>query len=877
MIRKLLLFIRSLFLLFPNSSKERFFTSISLFDRDSQVSMLDKLTKSKTILDGRIKYLLIILFSVFVNSVSGQCVSNLVTNGDFSNWSTNWTFSGAQGDRVEINQENTYFSSGNTDNTAELDSEASLKQTLTVVSGVSYTVSFLYARRPDVTTPATVAVDFRVTSASPTITFTRVTTSSVTPQVGTFTFTAPSNSIGIEFYNSLNGGSTLGTIIDNIVLVPTSQVTPVATTTPKGNYKTLTSCIGVPVQLDVDNISASGVTYTWTTSSTGVALSATNIKNPTATFTTTGIKQFTVVATAGGCSSSPSTTFVNVIAAPTVYNVTGGGSYCSGGTGVAVGLSNSTSGVNYQLKMGGADIGTAVAGTGSAISFGSKTVAGTYTVVATNSTTGCTSDMSGSAVVTVSALPTVSITGSSNICAGSTTTLSPTSGGTWISNNPAVATVNATTGVVTSVAAGSATFTFTNSASPNCSATTGAVTVSSLSTVFNSSSTYTVPAGVTSLQVECWGAGGGGSNRSGAAGGGGGGAYTKGILTSLTTGQNLTVTVGTGGTIGVNGGNSSVGTIVANGGASENNSRNGGAGGSASSITGSVTASYAGYAGGNARASAAGANNEAGGGGGGSATITGSGGTAGANGAGVTNALTAGGTGTGNGGGGAATDGSPDAVAGSTPGGGGGGRGEGGGTSKSGANGRVTITVLAPTASAGGSQTICQTGTATVSGASATNGTIAWTHNGTGSLSNTTTLTPTYTVASGDVGNTVTLTMTVSNGPCVTPATATYTVIVKALPTISTQPQPLTICENQNGSFTVSAPAASPAYLWEYSADGLTNWLTTNGVANLSGYNTSTLALSATPLGYSGNYVRCTITSDGCSVTSNAVLLTVNA
>ena len=95
------------------------------------------------------------------------------------------------------------------------------------------------------------------------------------------------------------------------------------------------------------------------------------------------------------------TVSVDVNPLPTKYTVTGGGVYCSGGTGIAVGLSNSFAGVNYQLQLGGVNTGSAVAGTGSAISFGLKTVAGTYTVVATNSSTGCSVTMMGSAVITV--------------------------------------------------------------------------------------------------------------------------------------------------------------------------------------------------------------------------------------------------------------------------------------------------------------------------------------------------------------------------------------------------------------------------------------------------------------------------------------------
>jgi hypothetical protein len=112
---------------------------------------------------------------------------------------------------------------------------------------------------------------------------------------------------------------------------------------------------------------------------------------------------------------------VTVNANPTVYAVNGGGQYCSGGTGVTVGLSSSAVGVNYQLYSGAAVIGGPVAGTGGALSFGSLTTAGTYTVAATNGSTSCASNMSGSATVIIRALPTVYImTGGGQYCSGST-------------------------------------------------------------------------------------------------------------------------------------------------------------------------------------------------------------------------------------------------------------------------------------------------------------------------------------------------------------------------------------------------------------------------------------------------------------------------
>jgi hypothetical protein len=115
---------------------------------------------------------------------------------------------------------------------------------------------------------------------------------------------------------------------------------------------------------------------------------------------------------------------VTVSPSPLPFNVTGGGSYCAGGTGIAVGLSGSQTDVNYQLYNGTSPVGAVVPGNGLALNFGLQTVAGTYSVVAaTNVVTSapCTLLMTGTVSVSISPVPTAfTVSGGGAYCSGGT-------------------------------------------------------------------------------------------------------------------------------------------------------------------------------------------------------------------------------------------------------------------------------------------------------------------------------------------------------------------------------------------------------------------------------------------------------------------------
>ena len=157
-------------------------------------------------------------------------------------------------------------------------------------------------------------------------------------------------------------------------------------------------------------------------------------------------------------------------------------------TGVVTGVAAGTALITYYVSgcmatttvtvTGGASLsGPSTVCVGSTISLSTGTPGGTWTTsgtsIATVSSTGVVTGIATGTVniyylvggcysyktVTVGTLP--AITGSSTVCVGSTTTYTDaTTGGSWSSSNISVATVNATTGVVTGIASGSATITY---------------------------------------------------------------------------------------------------------------------------------------------------------------------------------------------------------------------------------------------------------------------------------------------------------------------------------------------------------------------------------------------------------------------------------
>ena len=115
-----------------------------------------------------------------------------------------------------------------------------------------------------------------------------------------------------------------------------------------------------------------------------------------------------------------------------------------------------TAGVNYNIISGGTS--TSNTATVQYLTAGTQTVSINYL-----NASGCASTGAVNTSITVQATAQIApLAGTQTVCAGATVNFSTTStGGTWSSSNPAIATINPNTGVVTGVAAGTATMTYT--------------------------------------------------------------------------------------------------------------------------------------------------------------------------------------------------------------------------------------------------------------------------------------------------------------------------------------------------------------------------------------------------------------------------------
>ncbi|GAB3494630.1 hypothetical protein GCM10027341_11010 [Spirosoma knui] len=219
---------------------------------------------------------------------------------------------------------------------------------------------------------------------------------------------------------------------------------------------------------------------------TGTADSPTFSQSLTATGT--GPQSYTLTLTTP-TGTATANVGLTINALPTQYAVTGGGPYCQTSSGAVVGLAGSEEGVSYQLRLNDTNVGTALAGTGTALDFGPQRDAGIYSVLATRVTGACQQPMSGSVSVSITSLPTPTLTNDGPItCNNPRAVLSAGGGESYVFSG--ATTTNGSSATVSS----GGTYTVTVTANGCSSFTTTTVesnTVSPENVTLNSSGTLT--------------------------------------------------------------------------------------------------------------------------------------------------------------------------------------------------------------------------------------------------------------------------------------------------------------------------------------------------------------------------------------------------
>ncbi|MCX6272957.1 MAG: hypothetical protein NTU44_17435 [Bacteroidetes bacterium] len=218
-------------------------------------------------------------------------------------------------------------------------------------------------------------------------------------------------------------GNVISSLFSNsaVSVNPLPQSHNVITNTPAGGHF-CSGTNGAPVGID---ITQSGVNYSLYRDGNAVPgytnIPGTGFGYTFGMFTTPGHYLVLAVNPVTGCSKWMDS-FVDIIADPTLsqFTVTGGGSYCEGGVGQAVGLSGSQVNIDYTLFLGNTAVST-LPGTGSALNFGTQTAEGIYSIIAKYSGfETCPTTMNGNVSVILTPFPGTCgpINGTTPVCQG---------------------------------------------------------------------------------------------------------------------------------------------------------------------------------------------------------------------------------------------------------------------------------------------------------------------------------------------------------------------------------------------------------------------------------------------------------------------------
>lgn len=253
---------------------------------------------------------------------------------------------------------------------------------------------------------------------------------------------------------------------DGVCASARTPITVNVSTPPSAGTLSGTQAICLPGTTTFSSSSSGGI---WSSSNTAIATVNATTGVVTAVSAGTATITYTVLGT-GGCANATATRTVTVTAPPNAGTISGNQAICLPGTTT---FSTTSSGGTWSSS------NTAIATVNASTGVVTGVAEGTATIIYTVAGTGGCANATATRTVSVSTAPTAgTLSGNQAICLGQNTTFSSTiSGGTWSSSNTAIATVNSTTGVISSVSAGTATITYSVAGSGSCASASASRTV----------------------------------------------------------------------------------------------------------------------------------------------------------------------------------------------------------------------------------------------------------------------------------------------------------------------------------------------------------------------------------------------------------------
>ena len=222
------------------------------------------------------------------------------------------------------------------------------------------------------------------------------------------------------------------------------------------------------------------------------------------------------------CGTAVATTTVTVDASPSAGIITGAGIMCTGGTDT---LSDAIPGGTWSTST---PVIISVSSTGVVTGLAAGAGVVFYTV-----SNACGNVETMTIVNVTAATPIDYITGLSSVCTGSTITLSDaTPGGTWSSTDPAIGTISSS-GIITGIAHGVTTISYTASLGCGLSVATAEITVETAASVAGISGSSAICMGADALLTDAAAGGVWSSSNSNAT------ISTTGLITGLTAGTDI--------------------------------------------------------------------------------------------------------------------------------------------------------------------------------------------------------------------------------------------------------------------------------------------------------------------------------------------------